>query len=223
MIAVIVPAHDEARVIARCLQSVAVAANHPRLEGERVLTVVALDDCSDDTASICAAHGAATVVLAERCVGAARAAAASHALALGARWIASTDADTVVPPDWLWKQSSCSADAFCGVVDVVDWLDYPDAVRTAFAQREETRDGHQRIHGANMGFSAATYLAAGGFAPLSTGEDVALVNAMKGIQAAIAWLAEPMVATSARRVSRAPCGFGAFLLALEHEVMGAGI
>lgn len=222
MIAVIVPAHNEAETIARCLESVAVAAAHPSLRGESVVTVVALDDCSDDTALVCAGYGVATVVINDRCVGAARAVAAEHALALGARWIASTDADTTVPSDWLWKQSSCSADAFCGVVDVVEWLDYPEAVRMEFSRRERANDGHGHIHGANMGFSALAYRAAGGFALLPTGEDVALVDALMGIDAVIARLAEPKVATSARRVSKVPHGFSSFLRALEYDIIGTG-
>ncbi|WP_313275060.1 glycosyltransferase [Stenotrophomonas sp.] len=222
MIAVIVPAHNEAPVIARCLASVRLAAAHPGLRGEAVLTVVALDDCSDDTASICADQGGATVVVDARCVGAARAAAATVALSHGARWIASTDADSVVPADWLWQQTRCGADVFCGVVDVVDWLDYPDAVRRAFACRELARDGHAHIHGANLGMRATAYTAAGGFAPLRTGEDVALIHMLGNTGATIAWLARPVVATSARRVSKAPQGFSGFLRALEREVREAG-
>lgn len=222
MIAVIVPAHNEGPVIARCLASVRLAAAHPGLRGEAVLTVVALDGCSDDTASICIDQGAATVVVDARCVGAARAAAATVALAHGARWIASTDADSVVPADWLWQQTRCGADVFCGVVDVVDWLDYPDAVRRAFACRELAKDGHAHIHGANLGMRATAYRAAGGFAPLCTGEDVAFIHALRNAGATIAWLAQPVVTTSARRSSKAPQGFSGFLRALEREVMEAG-
>ena len=222
MIAVIVPAHDEAYAIGRCLASIAIAAADPRLRGEAVLTVVALDTCTDDTAAVCAAHGAVTLEVAARCVGTARAAAAEHALARGARWIASTDADTEVPPDWLWRQLSCGADAFCGVVEVTDWLDYPEGVRRAFSRREAMQDGHRHVHGANLGLSAAAYRAVGGFPALSTGEDVALVEALAGSGARIAWLARPVVATSARRSARAPHGFSSFLRALEREVLGAG-
>lgn len=222
MIGVIVPAHNEAHAIGRCLASIAVAAADPRLRGEQVVVVVALDACSDATASVCAAHGAETVAVEARCVGSARAAAASHVLAQGARWIASTDADTAVPADWLWRQLRCCADVFCGVVDVVDWLDYPDVVRTAFNAREVARDGHRHIHGANLGMSAAAYVAAGGFPALGTGEDVALVEALAGSGARIAWLARPAVETSARRSARAPHGFSTFLRALEREVLGTG-
>ena len=222
MIAVIVPAHDEEQLIGRCLQSIQVAAAQPWLRGEPVLTIVALDDCSDGTASICADYGIATVVLDQQCVGAARAAAAAYALTLGARWIASTDADTVVPPEWLWKQARFGADAFCGVVEVDDWQDYPIAVQAAFLGGEATCDGHRHIHGANMGISASAYQAAGGFPSLSTGEDVALITALIEAGAAIAWHAQPTVLTSARRLAKAPHGFSGFLRALECEVISAG-
>ncbi len=223
MIGVIVPAHDEALAIGHCLSSIAAAAADPRLKGEEVVVVVALDDCRDGTAAVCLEHGVATVAVEARCVGSARAAAATFALARGARWIASTDADTVVPADWLSRQVTCGADAFCGVVGVADWLDYPERVRSAFVEREAARDGHRHIHGANLGMSAAAYVAAGGFPDLHTGEDVALVDAIARSGARIAWLARPAVATSARRTARAEQGFSSFLRALEREVIGAGL
>jgi len=218
MIAVIVPAHNEAAVIGACLDSLAVAAAHPGLDGEAVLVLVALDHCTDATAAICAAHGVACVPLQARCVGTARDTAAQQAVALGARWIASTDADTVVPPDWLWRQLACGADAFCGVVGVHDWRGYSDAVRIAFTRSEQCRDGHRHVHGANMGFSARAYAAAGGFPSLATGEDVALARALEANGERIAWLAQPQVVTSARRSARAPQGFSQFLRALEEQV-----
>lgn len=220
MIGVIVPAHNEAQAIRRCLHSIAAAAAHPRLRGEEVVVVVALDACSDATETVCLEQGVPTVALDARCVGSARAAGADYALACGARWLASTDADSAVPPDWLWRQLACGGDAFCGVVEVADWLDYPERVRALFSEREAVRDGHRHIHGANLGMSAATYLAAGGFQPLRTGEDVALVEAVARCGKRIAWLAHPAVSTSARRVARAPRGFCSFLRALEEEAAG---
>lgn len=222
MIAVIVPAHNEAADIGRCLESITVAARHPGLRGEPVVAVVALDACTDKTPDVCLHRGAVAISIEARCVGVARAAAANHALGLGARWIASTDADTHVPSDWLWKQANCGTDAFCGVVEVRDWLDYPAAVRQAFAGRERAREGHRHIHGANMGVSAAAYREVGGFPPLFTREDVALVQALQRSGASIAWRARPVVTTSARRSARAPQGFSGFLRALEREVLEAG-
>ncbi|MCM5637875.1 glycosyltransferase, partial [Xanthomonas hortorum] len=58
MIAVTIPAHNEAALIGQCLQSILVAARHPQLYGERVEIHVALDRCTDLTGSIARSHGA---------------------------------------------------------------------------------------------------------------------------------------------------------------------
>lgn len=218
MIAVTLPAHNEEQLIAACLQSLKVAALHPALRDEQVVIVVALDRCSDATGWICERFGVEVITVDAGCVGVARAAASERALALGARWIGCTDADSVVPPDWLARQLQCGASAFCGVVAVGDWLDYPQAVREQFLQGEHAVDGHPHVHGANMGFSAVAYRQCGGFAPLATGEDVALIQAMHGAGMQVARLASPRVMTSARRHARAPHGFSEFLHRLEQRV-----
>lgn len=218
MIAVTLPAHNEEQLIAACLQSLKVAALHPALRDEQVVIVVALDRCSDATGWICERFGVEVITVDAGCVGVARAAASERALALGARWIGCTDADSVVPPDWLARQLQCGASAFCGVVAVGDWLDYPQAVREQFLQGEHAVDGHPHVHGANMGFSAVAYRQCGGFAPLATGEDVALIQAMHGAGMQVARLASPRVMTSARRHARAPHGFSDFLRRLEQRV-----
>ena len=218
MIAVTLPAHNEEQLIAACLQSLKVAALHPALRDEQVVIVVALDRCSDATGWICERFGVEVITVDAGCVGVARAAASERALALGARWIGCTDADSVVPPDWLARQLQCGASAFCGVVAVGDWLDYPQAVREQFLQGEHAVDGHPHVHGANMGFSAVAYRQCGGFAPLATGEDVALIQAMQGAGMQVARLASPRVMTSARRHARAPHGFSEFLRRLEQRV-----
>ncbi|NEY37331.1 glycosyltransferase, partial [Streptomyces sp. PRKS01-65] len=115
MIGILVPAHDEAASVERCLQSIRRAALHPGLHGEAVQVVVALDSCSDATASICQQQRVDTVRLEARCVGVARAAAAAELLGRGARWLASTDADSEVPPEWLVAQLEGRCDAFCGL------------------------------------------------------------------------------------------------------------
>jgi glycosyltransferase involved in cell wall biosynthesis len=218
MIAVTLPAHNEEQLIAACLESLQVAALHPALRGEPVVIVVALDRCTDATGWICQRMGVEVVSVEAGCVGVARAAASERALALGARWIGCTDADSVVPPDWLARQLRCGASAFCGVVAVGDWLDYPQAVREQFLQGEHAVDGHPHVHGANMGFSAAAYRQSGGFAPLATGEDVALIQTIQGAGMRVARLARPRVMTSARRQARAPHGFSDFLRRLEQRV-----
>jgi hypothetical protein len=92
-------------------------------------------------------------------------------------------------------------------------------VRTHHDLRYTDVDGHRHIHGANFGVSAAAYCAAGGFMPLTSSEDVALVAALRRDGASIAWSAAPRVVTSARRDFRAPRGFGQALLRLEREIV----
>ena len=221
MIAAIVPAHNEERLIGPCLQALQAAARHPALAGEAVVIVVALDRCSDATASVCRRFGVQVVRVEAGCVGVARAVASEHALGLGARWIGCTDADSRVPEDWLAKQLECRASAFCGAVTVEDWLDYPPAVQQRFFASERMRDGHLHVHGANMGFSAQAYRQSGGFQPLATGEDVALIAAIQTSGALVARLAAPRVVTSARRDARAGNGFSDFLKRLEQQ-LGSG-
>lgn len=125
MIGVVVPAHQEEALLGACLASVAVAAARVDVG---VLVVVALDACTDASAEIARAAGAETVAVQARCVGVARAAGAARVLAAGARWVASTDADSIVAPDWLEVQlghasgAGARADAVCGLVRVADWV-----------------------------------------------------------------------------------------------------
>lgn len=221
MIGVIVPAHNEAVLIASCLRSVWISAGCARLSGEAVKVFVALDRCRDDTAQIAASLGA-EVVAADGNVGIARSAAARAAINAGARWIASTDADSRVPTDWISAQLACDADAFCGIVGVEDWGEYDPRVQAAFDACVRSREGHPHVHGANLGVDANWYERCGGFLPLPAHEDVALVNALVAAQARIARLPQPMVTTSARRNPRASEGFGDYLRHLEIEVTESG-
>lgn len=211
MIGVVIPAHDEAQHIAACLLSVQLAACSPRLQGEAVLLVVALDACTDATACIAERMGAVTLAVDARNVGLARAHGADLALASGARWLAFTDADTEVAPDWLADQLALGSDAVCGTVEVRDWGRYGLPMQRHFEATYTDADGHRHIHGANLGVSAEAYRGVGGFQPLASSEDVALVQALHNSGACIAWSALPRVVTSARPAYRAPGGFGATL------------
>lgn len=218
MIAVLVPAHNEEALIARCLASIFASAAHPALQGETVTIVVALDRCSDDTELVASQPGVDLVYVQQGNVGLARAAAATRAIELGARWLASTDADTCVPTDWLVAQLAAESDAFCGVVVVEDWEDYPPEMAAAFAGSELAQDGHLHVHGANLGVSAEFYVRCGGFQSLVVSEDVALVRALMTTQARIARLAYPAVRTSARRNARASGGFSDYLKNMERNL-----
>ena len=215
MLGIVIPAHNEQAVITECLAAVKKAAQHPGLCGEAVEILVVLDHCTDLTAAHVAQAQVARFEIEARNVGVARALGAEAMLTRGARWLAFTDADTQVAPDWLAEQLALQTDAVCGTVEVVDWSDHgthAELLRWHFGQTYTDADDHRHIHGANLGVSAAAYRAAGGFQHLACSEDVALVEALQASGARIAWSARPRVITSARRVARARGGFADALL-----------
>jgi glycosyltransferase involved in cell wall biosynthesis len=222
MLAIVIPAHNEAAVIGHALGAVLEAARHPGLHGEAVEVVVVLDSCTDSTGAIAAQAGARTMSVRVRNVGLARAVGAEAMLADGARWLAFTDADTVVSPSWLVDQLAQDADAVCGSIGVDDWSAHgvhAAALQAHFLRTYADVDGHRHIHGANLGVSAAAYRRAGGFSHLACSEDVALVRALESTGARIAWSAKPRVVTSARREARAEGGFAdALMHVVAHSV-----
>lgn len=224
MLGIVIPAHNEQQAIDECLRAAREAAVHPALHGEAVEIVVALDSCTDATGVIAARRGALCLPVALRNVGAARAAGAQALLALGARWLAFTDADSCVQSDWLVEQLALQADVVCGTVAVDDWTphgEHADLLKMHFELTYFDRDGHRHIHGANLGVSAEAYRSVGGFRPLACSEDVALVDALQAAGANIAWSARPRVTTSARRQARAAGGFADALIGAVSQRLAA--
>lgn len=227
----VVPAHDEAKVLPRCLKAILTAAAGLPAP---VLVVVVLDACADESASLAGQFGA-DVVFVEvdaRNVGATRAAGFLHARTTGGgdspdesrTWYATTDADSRVDADWLTRQVSADADMVLGVVRVTNWRHFPAAAvrRYLAAYRAKARSrgpgrGHGHVHGANMGFRADAYWEVGGFAALSSGEDVDLVRRFTEHGHHIHRDAGLSVVTSARQVGRAPSGFAAHLRAVNRR------
>ena len=218
MIGVIIPAHNEAESIGACVRSVAKAASHPELAGEKVFIVVVADHCSDLTEHFAVIAGAVVISVFKRNVGTARSIGANLAIAHGARWLAFTDADSTVPPDWLVEQVRCGTDVVCGVVSVLDWSEHSTGVRDQFYRDYRDMDDHRHIHGANLSCSVAAYEKAGGFQPLRFDEDVALVGALVAIGASFTWTNRVRVNTSARDDFRVPWGFGATLRAAAQRI-----
>jgi glycosyltransferase involved in cell wall biosynthesis len=220
MIGVVIPVHDEEKLLGECLEAVRRAAMDPLLDAEPVEIVVVLDACADRSAAIAIQHKAQIVSLHARCVGAARALGASLALDNGARWIAFTDADTIVPMNWLSAQLDLDADATCGQVSIEDWSGYPSGVRERHLREYSANACH--IHGANLGISAAAYQAIGGFAALKLGEDVALVSSLLERKADVRFAGPPRVSTSARWESTIEGGFASVLRGMrEHCIAEA--
>ena len=217
MIGVVIPAHNECERLGATLAAVWVAARHESLCGEPVGVIVVLDSCTDGSERIAEQHRVARLALDVRNVGIARARGAELCIEAGARWLAFTDADTVVAPDWLAMQLAENADAVCGCVSVDDWSVLGaegERASAHFDSRYTHADNHRHVHGANLGVAAEAYRRAGGFAPLACSEDVALVEALEASGARIAWSAGPRVTTSARTDARARGGFGDTLLAM---------
>lgn len=215
MIGIAVPAHNEEACIRACLRALGDAARHPGLNGEAVEIVVVLDECSDATGIHAQAFGASTVSIRARNVGMARAVGAQALLERGARWLAFTDADTMVSASWLVDQLSLRCDAVCGTVGVADWTPHGEnapLLAEHFRRTYTDDEDHPHVHGANMGVSAAAYRRAGGFRHLACSEDVALVDALIASGAHVARSAKPRVVTSARREARAAGGFADALI-----------
>ncbi|MFJ4922900.1 ATP-binding protein [Streptomyces sp. NPDC088725] len=230
--AVVIPAHNEAAVLPDALRAVRAAMGHPALAGVRLLTVVAADDCADETAEAGRRAGARVVEVARHNVGAARAAAADLALGLlgtygDGLWIATTDADTLVPRDWLAHQLHQAGRGWECVVGTVRIAPHPllgpataaghDA--RYFADRPAGAAGwsHSHVHGANLGVAAAPYREAGGFPALVHSEDRALVAALERRGRRILRTDRCPVLTSGRPDFRAPHGLGALLDALARD------
>ena len=92
MIAVIIPAHNGARRLGRCLRAVEVAVREAEQAGHEVRTLVVLDRCTDSSAAIARRHGVETLEVEAGNVGQARRAGATWMLEQGARWLACINA-----------------------------------------------------------------------------------------------------------------------------------
>ncbi len=209
-VAVVVPAHDEEALLPGCLAALAVAA--AEVDAPVSITVVA-DACSDRTADLAAAAGARVVAVRARNVGVARATGFARVTGGDPRglWLATTDADSRVPPSWLSRQLALAdrVDVVAGAVDVVDWSEWPNWLPEVYAARYAREPDH--VHGANLGLSAEAYLAVRGFAALASGEDNHLVGLLRVAGYRVAHPTDDPVLTSARRSARCAGGFGAHL------------
>lgn len=222
-VVVVVPARDEEELLPGCLDALQGAVEVVARGGVQAQVLVVLDRCVDGTAAVVRSRPwARSVEVSAGNVGAARAVGFAAALqgrrpeSLASTWLATTDADSRVPQDWLVRQLALAAegaDLVLGTVDVDDWTHHPPHVESQWRAAYQSGDGHPHVHGANAGVRAEAYLQAGGFAALESGEDVGLVAAL-GHRRVVRTGGIPVL-TSARRAARAPRGFGDHLMGLS--------
>ncbi len=231
LVLVVVPVRDEERRVGRCLDALKVAVDRVAGTGSsagvpdgarpRVRTVVVLDRCVDRSAQIVAERSwAEAVVSTVGRVGAARAfgvraGLAGETVAPHRIWIATTDADSRVPPDWLTHQLDLArqgAEVFRGLVEP-DIEECGRAAYEVWQSRYLRRDGHPHVHGASLGVRADAYATCGGFDPhAEVGEDVTLSRNAELRSLAVIASAQATVATSGRLLGRVSGGgFAAYL------------
>jgi glycosyltransferase involved in cell wall biosynthesis len=225
---VVVPAHDEQELLPAALRALRASALLVAARGgPPVDLLVVADACRDRTVAVARAAGVRVLPVDVRSVGRARAAGVADALqrvrhvAPGRVWLATTDADSLVPPGWLSHQLALAdegADLVLGTVDVRDWSEHPPDVERRWRASYDAGDGHRHVHGANAGARADAYLDVGGFADVDRDEDVALAAAL-GHRRVVRTGGEPVV-TSARHRGRAPGGFATHLVGLGRLAEG---
>ncbi len=196
--------------------------------------MVVLDSCSDGSAEVAeqwraesstASFEVDIIELGASCVGTARRVGAEALLRrwadvpIHSLWIATTDADSEVPVNWISAQLQMfrqGAEVWAGSVTVGDWDERLEGTAASWTVQYT----HERfpVHGANLGCSAALYREVGGFDEVSTGEDRALVMRALALGAAIRHGRGLHVVTSSRRAARAPLGFAHALTVIEDLV-----
>jgi glycosyltransferase involved in cell wall biosynthesis len=217
-VVVVIPARDEQQTVAAAVRAVLTSGRS--VPGDVALEVVVVADACDDATAVRARHAGAHVVeIGAGNVGAARRIGCEWALARpgdpSRLWLATTDADSVVPAGWLPAQLEASrcADLFLGTIRLSDVDHGRHAAWGADYALRADGAAHGHVHGASLGVRGSAYLAVGGFHDLPAHEDADLVGRLLAQGIAPVWDDCVPVMTSARHVSRVPEGVGADLAA----------
>jgi hypothetical protein len=238
--AVVVPARDEEDGIRATVHHVLASLDVARRDGlvDATTVEVVAHRCTDRTAVRAAAalldrhDGHVTRDHTSVTVGQVRDGGARRALrrldtCASATWVLSTDADTLVGPDWvaglLTAARAASAEAVVGITTLDRWR---GTERAAVAYERLLRDKtcpdaspglhqHDHVYGANLGVRADAYLAVGGFPHVGHGEDQALVDALAARGHRLLRTTAVTVVTSGRLHGRATGGLADHLARLD--------
>ena len=101
-IGIVIPAHNEEQNLSACLQSIELAIQY--IGHGQVKILVVLDSCTDQSLMIVKSHQMNWIECNFACVGKARDLGIRQLIDQGVTWVACTDADTIVDPDWLLCQ-----------------------------------------------------------------------------------------------------------------------
>lgn len=169
MISVVIPAYNEEENIGKCLQALTVQRTREKFE-----VVVVDNNSTDQTAQEASKYSKYLNlrIIKERQKGRGAARAAGFDQAKG-EIIFSTDADTIVPPDWIekivkiFRQSSCVA--FTGRCTIADAGIVKNTifniVQPLCMVLYRARFGHYWLSGFNFAVTKEAYQASGGFNP----------------------------------------------------------
>lgn len=228
-VGVVIPVHNEGELLGAALASLEIAVAALATQTVGVGIAIVLDACSDDSDRVVEEwmrrvrrRGTLMTAISIECdvknVGIARGLGCAALLntwddiRAGEIWLATTDGDSRVPPQWLSAQVLAheeGADLWTGRVAVTDWENYGGDTIARWTAQYEAEE--YPIHGTSMGFNAWHYMKVGGFAPLQCGEDRDLFRLL--VDNGARWSHNPSVrvATSSRRFARAPGGFARVL------------
>jgi glucosyl-3-phosphoglycerate synthase len=227
---VVVPAHDEEERVGGCL---AALAEQIEVGPEQYEVIVVLDACADKTEAVveefCSRrpdlrlmtlHGPGRGAGPARAVGMDIACARLESIGAPAALLATTDADSVVAPDWIARQLEAidaGVEAIGGEIlldpsdikrlppSVVRGHDASLAERTRLARARGPAQ-HAHFSGASLGLTPRAYRHAGGMGWLAALEDQELEDRLAGAGVEIHRLSPVRVVTSARTDGRAERG-----------------
>jgi glycosyltransferase involved in cell wall biosynthesis len=249
---VAIPAHNEERLICATLETLARqnTIEGAPLDSELFDVIVFANNCCDATAeaarAFAASHPRLAIFVVSGALPAGRAhvgmarrlvmdLAASRFLAAGMPrgLVATTDADTLVEPDWVANilLESKNVDAVAGHVTIAesDLASLLAPVRFLYARERAYRRAraeissaldplsydpaprHASFVGASFAVAAETYVAAGGVPVVPVLEDLGFYEALCRIDARVRHSLHVRARTSGRRISRVDGGFGSFV------------
>jgi glycosyltransferase involved in cell wall biosynthesis len=222
---VVVPVFNERRMIASCLESLS-----RQTDSDFRVAIVdnnSTDDSAEAVGSWLRAHPSLDAIIvteSRKGTGAAADTGFRHAIAEGAEWVARTDADCVVAPDWVEaiRRRTNEADMLGGKTRVrLDdsapkpferlYLPATIALARAFGKVRPSNRGPEyqcpyvMCVGNNLAVRSTKYLESGGFPRLAIEElpipnDRALVNRVRTVSSRVRYVPDMVVYNSARRL-----------------------